>query len=65
MLFDRDKLYNYEEVASFGDIQMHGFAIKTSVVKNAKVHIVDHCFYTDTQFVTELFALWEHRDGLQ
>ena len=56
MPFDKDKLYNFEDVANACDIQMHGFAIKTDIVKKANIHIVDHCFYTDTQFVAELFV---------
>lgn len=56
MPFESNKKYDFEEVAGVCDIQMHGFAVSTDVLKKANIHIVDHCFYTDTQFVAELCA---------
>ena len=56
MPFETNKKYEFEKVANVCDIQMHGFAVSREVLKKANIHIVDHCFYTDTQFVAELCA---------
>ncbi len=56
MPFQQGKQYDFEEVATQCDIQMHGFAVRMDIIRQAKIHIVDHCFYTDTQFVAELFS---------
>jgi glycosyltransferase involved in cell wall biosynthesis len=40
------------EQADFeNDIQMHEIAVKTSVLRDNRVNISEHCFYTDVEFV--------------
>ena len=50
------KSYNIEQIVSSCEIFMHGMTVKKTLIDLANIHIVDHCFFTDTQFVAELFA---------
>lgn len=56
MPFQPNYLYNFENIALTCPIHMHELAVKTDLLKNANIHILEHCFYTDIQFVAELFA---------
>lgn len=52
--FEHGKIYNIDDVINtVSDIQMHGVAVNTNIMKKADVHILEHCFYTDVQFVVE------------
>lgn len=49
--------YNIEDINIPGSINMHSLTYRTKLLRNSNLHITEHCFYTDTEFV--LFPL-EH-----
>lgn len=56
MKMDNRKSLLLDECDSIKDIQMHAMAVNMDVIRKADIKIVDHCFYTDTQFVAEVIA---------
>ncbi len=48
--YEKEKIYLMQEVHEFSPF-MHSLSVRTSLLKEGKVSITEHCFYTDTEFV--------------
>lgn len=47
---EEKKIYRLQEVHGFSPF-MHNLSVRTSLLKEGKVSVTEHCFYTDTEFV--------------
>ncbi len=45
------KTYSFEEAYDNQKLFMQALAIKTSILKNIKIDITEHCFYTDIEYI--------------
>ncbi len=45
------KVQTIEEAAISDNMSMHEMCVRTSVLKDGKIELTIHCFYTDTEFV--------------
>lgn len=43
--------YRFDEIAEKIYIKMHGFTIKTSILKENRIQLDEHCFYVDMEFI--------------
>lgn len=43
--------YRFDEVAEKIYLKMHGFTLKTSILKEHQIKLDEHCFYVDTEFI--------------
>lgn len=50
---ERNKELNIESINEMIDIGMHACTIKTQLLKENKIKITEHCFYTDVEFVVK------------
>ena len=47
----KEGIYNIDEVMPKNVVAMHGAIIKTSILKNMKGSITEHCFYSDVELI--------------
>lgn len=43
--------YRFDEVAEKLYLKMHGFTLKTAILKEYQIKLDEHCFYVDTEFI--------------
>lgn len=46
------KEYDFDDIADQLYIKMHNMTIRTSILKENGIHIDEHCFYVDTEFIS-------------
>lgn len=46
------KEYLFDEIAHMLYIKMHNMTIRTSILKEHAIHIDEHCFYVDTEYIS-------------
>ena len=46
------KCYHFDEVADRIYIRMHNMTIRTAILKEKKIHLDEHCFYVDAEYIT-------------
>ena len=46
------KEYVFDEIAHMLYIKMHNMTIRTSILKEHAIHIDEHCFYVDTEYIS-------------
>ena len=47
----RKKVWKFEEAASITQIGMHPLVIKTEILKKNAMHVDEHCFYVDVEYI--------------
>lgn len=47
-----EKEYMFDEIALKAYIKMHNVTIKTSILRDHNIHIDEHCYYVDTEYIT-------------
>ncbi len=47
-----DKDYKFDEIAEQLYIKMHHMTIRTEILRERQIHIDEHCYYVDTEFIT-------------
>lgn len=54
--FPNGKIIYLDELENFGFAPaMHDLAIRTKVLQDNKIHITEHCFYTDVEYVLKTY----------
>jgi glycosyltransferase involved in cell wall biosynthesis len=46
------KEYSFDEIAERAYIKMHNMTIRTSILADNGIHIDEHCFYVDTEYIS-------------
>ena len=52
---DREYKITNVDVSCLDDVKMHELAAKTDLLKAKNLHITEKCFYTDTEYVFQIF----------
>lgn len=52
---EEETVYDLDIMTEAVLFQMYAIAVKTAVIKDNRIDILDHCFYTDVQFVLEVY----------
>ncbi len=48
---DYHKVYRFDDIADGLYIKMHSMTVKTEILKNNKIHIDEHCYYVDAEYI--------------
>ena len=46
------KIYEFDQIAPSLYIKMHNMTIRTDILRQYGIHIDEHCFYVDTEYIT-------------
>lgn len=47
-----EKEYRFDDIAEKAYIKMHNLTIKTDILREHGIHIDEHCFYVDTEYIS-------------
>lgn len=45
------KVYDFEDIADRCYVKMHNMTIRTSILREHQIHIDEHCFYVDMEYI--------------
>ena len=45
------KVYNFESIANRCYVKMHNMTIRTEILKEHQIHIDEHCYYVDMEYI--------------